>query len=131
MTVSKRLAERLSGTGPETKDNKRKLTKREQETLALMKEDDEIRSALIRTKRVGKLLLKREDEELAKLDDLVQELIQAPGLNPTLAPDPCKESRQACEECCNQTTQDSVLKCKTQIENYTQCVNFHFNKFLN
>lgn len=129
MTVSKRLAERLTGT--ETKDTKRKLTKDEQETLALMKEDEEIRSALYRTKRVGKLLLKREDEELAKLEELVQDLIQAPGLNPTLAPDPCKESRQACEECCNQTSPESVLKCETQIENYTQCVNFHFNKFLN
>ena len=113
VSISRGLTERLAGikkTVDEEEKRRKSVSKADKEVLALLKEKEEIREALLRSRRIGRLLLKREEEELAKIDTQVKELVQFPNLQHS-GGDYCKDQREAVEKCCMEHS-EAVLNCE-------------------
>ena len=126
--ISKGLAEQLAGVpkerGAKDKRSQAPRSKENQETLAFLKESEEIRGALRRSRKVGKLLLKREDEELEKINAQADELGQLPTMKDPSS-DACRLDREAVAACCEQHA-DGVLGCVSLIDAYAACTNKRF-----
>ena len=128
ISVSRGLLEQLSGAKKPTDEDKKKQTsprpKRDRETLAHVKENEKIRAALVRSRKFNKLLLKREDEELKKVDALAQELVQHKAMQ-LPSRDACHEQREAVEACC-QAHPMGLGECGSLIDAYATCANRSF-----
>ena len=91
----------------------------EAEEAALAMQDRSLVRAIERSRRVGSLLLKREDEELAAVGALADELLaqeyQAPA-----RPPPCQEQAAECLHCYTEHAGDT-LKCAAAVHAYSDC----------
>lgn len=124
VTISRGLTERLAGVKnlpDEDKKRHKRVSKADREALALLHEREEIRESLLRSRRIGSLLLKREEEELSKINTQIKELTQHPAMQPPCR-DICHQQRAAVEKCC-QDHPGSVLQCASLIDAYANCTN--------
>lgn len=85
-------------------------------------------SALQHSRRVGDLLLKNEDEEVQRVTQYAEELLDHEYRAP-MKPTPCEQARQQCLACYTQHPQD-VLKCGEAVEAYKACADQAFRKFV-
>ncbi|KAK9818419.1 hypothetical protein WJX72_012411 [[Myrmecia] bisecta] len=91
----------------------------EQEVLATLQRDKQLKRALERSTRAGALLLKAEREEVAQVDALAEELTQKEYRAPARPP-PCQAEREACLYCYQDNYQDP-LRCADKVEAFSQC----------
>ena len=128
ISVSRALLEQLSGVKKPAAEEKKKSTgprtKWDRDTVSYVKENEKIRAALNRSRKLNKLLLKREDEELKKIDALAQELLQHKAMQPP-SRDACHDHREAVEACC-QAHPTGLGECGTLIDAYATCANRSF-----
>eukprot|EP00879_Flechtneria_rotunda_P005024 GHRR01005300.1.p1 GENE.GHRR01005300.1~~GHRR01005300.1.p1 ORF type:complete len:145 (+),score=53.83 GHRR01005300.1:221-655(+) len=73
---------------------------------------------LRQSKRVGELLLKAEEHEVAAVKQRADELIQQYGT--PCRPAPCASEQEACLSCYKENTKD-VLKCAQVVAAYSAC----------
>lgn len=75
--------------------------------------------ALERSRRVGDMLLQREEEELRKIEELAEELIARQYKAPARER-PCKDQAAACLACYESHPEDPTL-CYDAVEAYAAC----------
>lgn len=95
------------------------LPSAEAEAAALARQDRGLAQAVERSRRVGSLLLKREDEELAKVGALAEELLAKEYQAPS-RPLPCQEQAAECLRCYTEHTSDTLL-CADAVRAYSDC----------
>lgn len=126
ISISRALTEQLSGEKTQLSEEKKRrhVSRADRETLAYIKENEEVREALIRSRRVGNLLLKREEEEFSKIDAQAKELAKHSFASIPFN-DACQNPREAVRQCC-ETNADNVLNCSQLIDAYAHCANTSF-----
>lgn len=79
----------------------------------------QLQKALSRSRRVGDMLLAREDEELQKIESLAQELIERE--QPMASGEaPCQAESEACLKCYLENS-DNPTVCSEAVQRYSQC----------
>jgi hypothetical protein len=86
---------------------------------ALAAGDRALAAALERSRRVGGLLLRHEDAELAAVGQLAEELVQREFATPS-RPRPCAQQADDCVRCYAEHADDS-LACAPAVEAYGAC----------
>lgn len=94
------------------------------EAAAIAAGDARVSRSLLATKRVGDLILKNEEEELAAARQLADELLKREYYAPA-RPVACLQQRQACVDC-YQAHAGDPLKCAAQVQAYSQCAQAAF-----
>eukprot|EP00898_Chlorokybus_atmophyticus_P000395 jgi/Chlat1/1356/Chrsp119S01788 len=79
----------------------------------------EVQQALAHSARVGDLLLKREEEELAKVDTFAKELHEKEYVAP-MRPTPCEAERETCVKCYKEHPEDP-LRCGAAVKAFSAC----------
>ncbi|KAK9863453.1 hypothetical protein WJX84_012093 [Apatococcus fuscideae] len=82
--------------------------------------DEHIQHALERSRRVGQLLLRREQDELETVKQYADDLIQNEYRLPQNEA-PCSQQRDGCLQCYQDHEQD-CWRCKPEVDAYTACV---------
>ena len=85
----------------------------------MIRRNESIQRALERSQRVGNLLLTREEEELARIDDLAEEMIQREYSTPSRER-PCQGEASACLQC-YETHADDPTACADVVDVYSKC----------
>mmetsp|Transcript_8718 Transcript_8718/g.15079 ORF Transcript_8718/g.15079 Transcript_8718/m.15079 type:complete len:146 (+) Transcript_8718:75-512(+) len=128
ITFTTGLIEKLAGvrrlTPPQTHAPEPRPLMMHPEILALKQKDAQLAKALTSSKRVGHLLVKAEEEESLKIQQLGQELLQQYRFDPR--PVPCQQERDACVECYSGNTQ-SPWRCEALVDAYSQCASQAFS----
>lgn len=88
-------------------------------SLAAAGPDRALARALERSRRVGGQLLKAEEEELARVDELAQELLASQYVAPS-RPRPCAQAAEECVRCYAEHP-DDPLACAAAVEAYGRC----------
>ncbi|KAL4443814.1 hypothetical protein ABPG75_011551 [Micractinium tetrahymenae] len=91
----------------------------EEPGLAAAGTDRALGRALERSRRVGGQLLKAEAEELARVDQLAQELLASQYAAPA-RPRPCAQAAEDCVRCYAEHA-DDPLACAAAVEAYGEC----------
>jgi len=86
---------------------------------ALVRADRSLARALERSRRVGSLLLKHEDEEISRVGQLAEELVSREYAAPS-RPRPCQQEAQDCVRCYAEHVADP-LACAAAVEAYGAC----------
>ena len=84
-----------------------------------MRHSELLSRALQRSRRVGDMLLQREDQELAQIEALAEELAQR-EYTPPSREKPCGEHAAACLACYQQHPEEPT-RCHTAVEAYAAC----------
>eukprot|EP00775_Hariotina_reticulata_P001321 gene1321-1665_t len=80
--------------------------------------DRSLQQAIQSSRRVGELLLKSEEQEVAAVQQRAQELVQQYSTN--TRPEPCTSEKLSALGCYQQHPQD-VLKCASLVDAYAAC----------
>ncbi|CAL8462414.1 g1947 [Coccomyxa elongata] len=91
----------------------------EEESLVVLRRDPKLQEALRHSRRVGDMLLKVEEQEMAKVNQLTDDLLKKEYRAP-LRETPCLQEREACLQCYKNNSQD-VLKCADAVAAYAAC----------
>ncbi|KAL4449446.1 hypothetical protein ABPG77_007090 [Micractinium sp. CCAP 211/92] len=91
----------------------------EEPSLAAAGPDRALARALERSRLVGGQLLKAEEEELGRVDQLAQELLSSQYVAPS-RPRPCAQAAEECVRCYAEHA-DDPLACAAAVEAYGQC----------
>lgn len=91
----------------------------EEPSLAAAGPDRALARALERSRRVGGQLLKAEEEELARVEQLAQELLSSQYAAPS-RPRPCAQAADECVRCYAEHA-DDPLACAPAVEAYGEC----------
>ncbi|KAK2080107.1 hypothetical protein QBZ16_002503 [Prototheca wickerhamii] len=94
------------------------------EVASVAKQDRALAHALEQSHRVGRMLLKAEDAELAQVQKLADELI-ASEYNAPSKPVPCKDAAKAAKEC-YLAHASNPLACAAAVDAYAQCTSQHW-----
>lgn len=92
------------------------LTRVQKAAMDAVRKDAELRYSLACANKVGDLLLKREAEEVPKVNAFAEDLLKE-YRHPT-KPVPCEAEREACEKCYGA---GDVLKCASMVDAYGRC----------
>lgn len=118
-------SENRNGTGPSAGTHATSHTnsfcrpQAEEPSLAAAGPDRALARALERSRLVGGQLLKAEEEELARVDQLAQELLSSQYAAPS-RPRPCAQAAEECVRCYAEHA-DDPLACAAAVEAYGQC----------
>ncbi|KAF5837413.1 hypothetical protein DUNSADRAFT_4393, partial [Dunaliella salina] len=94
------------------------------EVLVLKRQNAQLGTALESSRRVGRFLLKNEEEELQRIGQLTEELLKEHSYPPR--PIPCEQERRACVGCYKENSQDP-LQCADKVDAYAQCASRAFS----
>ena len=124
ITISRGLLQQLAGIKREPAFKPPppptpQISKVRKETLEAIKQDQDIRAALGRAKRVGDLLLKREEEERRKVDEMASRMLQREHRPPRGVP--CEEEKSRCLTCYQERTPELAFQCSKYVDEYARC----------
>lgn len=115
--VTQTLLEQLAGREPPKRRILKPLKQQQQEQLRRI--DPKLASALQTSRRVGDVLIKIEDEEMLKVQQLADVMLHSEYAAPARPPF-CQQEAAACLQCYEQNQSDP-LKCRDAVAAYSRC----------
>jgi len=91
----------------------------DQDAAMTIRRSELLKRALERSRRVGDMLLAREDEELEQIDQLAEEIIKKEYRSPSRER-PCQSEAAACLQCYEMNSENPTV-CETAVNAYSSC----------